>query len=238
MKLYSGPLSLFSRKVEIALHEKGLDFERVMVPFNQSVGYSPKHPDVLAANPKGQVPVLVDGDLTLYDSTVILEYLDDAYPEPRLYPGSPKERAACRLLDLFADEVMLVPIRAFMHRTGPRPADPQTWEADEARAKQAGAVIEQHFADLESRLGDRPYFCGTFSAADIALFMAVLFTQRLGGPPLDRHRALSAWFERVSARPAFAKAATEIVAADRELSAPVEGAYGGRRPAFTAPADG
>ncbi len=105
-----------------------------MVPFNQIVGYSPKHPDVLAANPKGQVPVLVDGDLTLYDSTVILEYLEDAYPEPPLHSRSPKERAACRLLDLFADEVMLVPIRAFMHRTGPRPDDPHKWEAAEAKA--------------------------------------------------------------------------------------------------------
>lgn len=238
MKLYSGPLSLFSRKVEIALHEKGLAFERVMVPFDQIVGYSPKHTDVLTANPKGQVPVLMDGDLALYDSTVILEYLEDAYPEPPLYPGSPKERAACRLLDLFADEVMLVPIRSYMHRTGPRPDDPRTWEAAEARAGEAGAVIERHFAELENRLGDGSYFCGALSAADIALFMAVLFTQRLGGPPLHRHRALSAWFDRLSARPAFARAASEIVAADRELSAPVEGAYGGRAPAFTARAAG
>ena len=46
--LYSGPLSLFSRKVEIALREKGLHFERVMVPFNQTTGYDPKHPEVLA----------------------------------------------------------------------------------------------------------------------------------------------------------------------------------------------
>ena len=82
MKLYSGPLSLFSRKVEIALGEKGLVFEREMVAFTQERGYQPKHPDVLAANPKGQVPVLVDGDLTLFDSTLIFEYLEDAWPQP------------------------------------------------------------------------------------------------------------------------------------------------------------
>jgi glutathione S-transferase len=86
MKLYSGPLSLFSRKVEIALQEKSLAFERVMVPFSQAQGYSPKHPAVLAANPKSQVPVLIDGDLTLFDSTLILEYLEDAYPRPALWP--------------------------------------------------------------------------------------------------------------------------------------------------------
>ena len=92
MKLYSGPLSLFSRKAEIALNEKGIAFERVMVPFNQAQGYSPKHPAVLAANPKGQVPVLVDGDLTLFDSTLIFEYLEDAYPTPPLYPAEAKAR--------------------------------------------------------------------------------------------------------------------------------------------------
>ena len=95
VKLYSGPLSLFSRKVEIALHEKGLPFERVMVPFSQERGYAPKHPDVLAANPSGQVPVLVDGGLTLFDSTVIFEYLEDAYPDPPLYPVDAKARAEC-----------------------------------------------------------------------------------------------------------------------------------------------
>ena len=53
MKLYSGPLSLFSRKVEIALREKGLAFDRLIVAFSQESGYSPKHPDVLAVNPAG-----------------------------------------------------------------------------------------------------------------------------------------------------------------------------------------
>ena len=85
MKLYSGPLSLFSRKVEIALGEKGLAFERVMVPFTQERGYQPKHPVVLEVNPKGQVPVLVvDDTLRLYDSTLIFDYLEDAFPRPPL----------------------------------------------------------------------------------------------------------------------------------------------------------
>ena len=137
MKLYSGPVSLFSRKVEIALHEKGLAFERVEVAFSQTKGYAPKHPDVLALNPKGQVPVLVDGDLSLYDSTVILEYLEDAYPHPALYPTAPGERARCRLFELFADEVMLAPLRFLMHRTEPKPDDPERWNAKELKAREA-----------------------------------------------------------------------------------------------------
>src|SRR5215475_5626256 len=116
MLLYSGPLSLFSRKVEIALGEKGLAFERVMVPFSQAQGYAPKHPAVLSANPKGQVPVLVDGDLTLFDSTLIFEYLEEAYPRPPLWPAEAKARARGRLVELAADEILLPLVVRLMHR--------------------------------------------------------------------------------------------------------------------------
>lgn len=223
MKLYSAPLSLFARKVEIALLEKGLPFERAMVPFSQTEGYSPKHPDVLAANPKGQVPVLIDRGLTLYDSTVILEYLEDAYPDPPLYPRTPDQRARCRLFELFADEIMLVPLRALMHRTGPRPADPQRWAAAEVEARHAEATIADQHAELDRQLRGKAYVCDAFSAADIGLFMAVLFSQRLGGPVLDQCKGLSDWYARLKSRAAFARVIPEIAAADRDLSMPVEG---------------
>jgi glutathione S-transferase len=218
MKLYSGPLSLFARKVEIALHEKNLAFDRVMVPFTQERGYNPKHPDVLAANPKAQVPVLVVNGLTLYDSTVILEYLEDACPQPPLYPGTPGERACCRQLDLFADEVMLVPLRALMYRTSPRHPDAEVRHAEEAGAGKAEAVIASHLEQLDRTLHGKDFLCGAFSAADISVFMALLFVRRLGGPSLDRFSALSDWYERLGRRPAFARVAAEIAAADRELS--------------------
>jgi glutathione S-transferase len=91
--LYAGPLSLFSRKVSIALDEKGLEFTEELVPFTQERGYQPKHSAVLTHSPKGQVPILADGDLVLFDSTVILEYLEDAYPTPPLYPRGAGARA-------------------------------------------------------------------------------------------------------------------------------------------------
>jgi glutathione S-transferase len=225
MKLYSGPLSLFSRKVEIALYEKGLAFERIGVAFSQTKGYAPKHPDVLALNPKGQVPVLVDGDLSLYDSTVIIEYLEDAYPEPALYPMDPPERARCRLLDVFADEVMLASFRHLMHRTEPHEADDPRFLANEVKAREAEPAIAGHFATLERELSDRPYLCGAFSAADIAAFMAVFWVRRLGGPSLKAYPFLAAWYARLSERPAFAGVIAAILQADREISAPVEGAF-------------
>jgi glutathione S-transferase len=82
MRLYSGPLSMFGAKAEIALREKGQNFELVMVPFIKGDRYEPKHPEVLRINPKRQVPVLIHGDVELFDSTQIFEYLEDAFPDP------------------------------------------------------------------------------------------------------------------------------------------------------------
>jgi len=209
---------LFSRKVEIALREKGLIFEREMVPFSQAKGYQPKHPAVIAANPKLQVPVLVDGDLVLFDSTLIFEYLEDAYPEPPLFPDGAPERARCRRLDLTADEILLPHIRAFMHRSEPPNPDPERRRVQEAGAEAAAVELRRHYDKLQAELGMRDFFCGRPSFADIALFMSVLFIQRLKGPGLDGHPGLAAWYGRLMARPAFGGVAGEVAAADRELS--------------------
>lgn len=225
MKLYSGPLSLYARKVEIALREKNIAFERIMVPFTQEAGYRPRNPAVMAANPKGQVPVLEDGDLTLYDSTVILEYLEDACPGPALMPRAPVERARCRQLELYADEVMIVPLRALMHRTGPGREDAQRWAELERDAVAAGTAIAAQYARLEQMLGNNGRFFEDPSTADIALFMMLLFNQRLGGPSLQATPNLMAWYAELSLRPAFRAILDEIRQADLLLSQPVEGAY-------------
>ncbi len=221
MKLYIGALSLFSRKVEIALREKGLAYERELVPFTQATGYAPKHPAVIAANPKQQVPVLVDDDLTVFDSTVILEYLEDAYPLPALYPAAPETRADCRLLELTADEILFAPVRQLLYRTEPADPVPERQFEREAQGKRAEAAIRQQLAALDQRLAgtpDRAYFCGAFSVADIGLFMTILFVQRLKGPAISEWPHLAAWYRRMLGRPAVAIAAEEIAAADRELS--------------------
>jgi glutathione S-transferase len=220
MKLYSGPLSLFARKVEIALGEKGLAFEREMVPFTQAKGYSPKHPAVLAANPKAQVPVLMDGDLTLFDSTVIAEYLEEAYPERPLFPREPKARARCRLLELYGDEILFAPVLKIGYRTEPPHPDPRVQAIREEEGRQADAAILARYTDLQTELGDKEYFCGAFSVADIGIFMTTLFATRRKGPGLDSHPGLRAWYARVRARPAVLKAADEVAAADRALSTP------------------
>ncbi len=220
MKLYSGPLSLYARKVEIALTEKGLfdSCAREMVPFNQQVGYQPKHPAVLAANPKGQVPVLVDGDLTLFDSTLILEYLDEAYPSPPLLPEGAAARARCRLLELYADDVLFQLMRKLGHRSDLPPEDAAQRAAQIAQGREAEAAIAHEFAALETKLAGKDFFCGALSIADIGLFMTILYIHRLLGPKLDPYPALAAWRARLLERPGFARVAAEIAAADRALT--------------------
>jgi glutathione S-transferase len=118
---------------------------------------------------------------------------------------------------------MMTPLRALMHRTGPRPADPKVWIEWEAGATAAESVLSHYLRDLNQKLEGNEYFCGALSVADIAIFMTVLWILRLGGPSVADHQALNEWYARLSRRPAFAIVAGEIAAADRELSYPVAG---------------
>src|SRR5262245_3274231 len=104
IRLFSGPLSMFGAKAQIAAREKGMDFELVMVPFDMERLYEPKHPEVVRINPKRQVPVLIHGDLEIFDSTQIFEYLEDLRPSPALWPADVAARAQARLLELKSDE--------------------------------------------------------------------------------------------------------------------------------------
>lgn len=198
MKLYSGPLSMFGAKAEIALREKAIDFELVMVPFDMATLYSPKHPEVLRINPKRQVPVLVDGDLELFDSTQIFEYLEDLRPAPPLWPAAPRDRARARLLEHRSDEVYFPPIIRLMGLQG-TPQDPA--------AVEARAAAQDFYASLERTLGNRPWLAGDYSYADIAFYMAQLFGERMGAPLGGACPGLRGWRQRMGERPAVHRVA-------------------------------
>jgi glutathione S-transferase len=224
MELISGPLSLFGKKVEIALAEKGIPYERTLAPFSQTAGYSPKHPRVLVHNPKGEVPVLFDGELALYDSTLIIEYLEDSHPAPPLFPRAPAERARCRLLELYADEVILASVRLLMHRNEPGARERADWGAREAAARKGEVDLAAHYAKVDRALTGE-FLCRAFSAADIAVFLQFFYAQRLGGPSMKPFERTIAWYRRVRSRPAVAAVVAETLAADAQLSAPVPGAH-------------
>jgi glutathione S-transferase len=202
MKLYSGPLSMFGAKAEIAAHEKGLAFELIMVPFEMKTLYQPKHPEVLRINPKRQVPVLIDdgpgGDLEIFDSTQIFEYLETVKPEPALWPADAKARARARLLEHKSDEVYFPSIVRLMGLQG---------GSDDPAAVEARAAATSFYDEMENGLGAREWLAGSYSYADIAFYMAQLFGERWGAPMTGAHPRLQAWRERMGERPAVRQVA-------------------------------
>jgi len=192
MKLYSGPLSMFSAKVQIALHEKGIEFELIMVPFSLKTRYEPKHPEVVRVNPKQQIPILIDGDVELFDSTQIFEYLEDRKPSPALWPGDIKQRARARQLEQMSDEVFFPHGVKLMSRA--RNGEPTKMDAAETTA------ILAYYQRMEQVLAGQDYLAGDFSYADIALYMAHFFVLFLGAPTPSECVRLNDWQRRVGDR--------------------------------------
>jgi glutathione S-transferase len=202
MKLYSGPLSLFTAKVRIALDEKALAYERVEVGWSLARRYEPHHPDVVALNPKRQVPVLVDGDVIVYDSTIILEYLEDRYPEPALYPRDAIARARCRQLESAADELWFPPLWDLIEGAFYGAA---SGKGDPSRVEAGRAALTRRYDALDKELAGREYLCGAFSVADIGTFIMVNAAATLGAPPDDAHSRVRDWLTRTRARPAVGR---------------------------------
>jgi glutathione S-transferase len=193
LQLYSASLSMFGMKVEIALREKAIVFDLIQVPFDNAVGYEPKHPDVVRINPKRQVPVLIHDGLELYDSTQIFEYLEDAFPEPPLWPAGTIDRAQARQIEHASDEVFFPHIVRLMGLQ------------DDLHGEAAGAArqaAEAFYQGMEARLVDRAYLAGDYGFADIAFFMAHIFGERLGAPLTAATPRLKTWQQTILNRPA------------------------------------
>lgn len=204
MILYSGPLSMYGAKAQIAFLEKGIPVETQMVPFNLKDLYLPKHPEVARINPKAQVPVLKDGDLEIFDSTQIFEYLEDISSQVPLWPSAPVARAQARLLELQSDEVFFGHVQKLM--PGQRAL------ADAEPVSDVVARIESYYDAMNQRLATGDYLVGDFSYADIAFYPAQFFSGFLGAPVPDRFDLLHAWRDRMAARSSIATVMGAIAA--------------------------
>jgi glutathione S-transferase len=203
MKLYTHALSPFSGKVRIALDEKDIAVEEEQLPISrQAILAKPKA--MLDANPRGQVPTLIAGDLVLYDSTVILEWLEERHPEPALLPRGADARARARLLEDEGDWLMNGAIAELLAQTW-RLRDPA--DRDVVKLGAATAALHAAFDRLEALLSDgRPWLGGdAFSLADISVNFPVALAAFFGVPPTPSHPQLAAWAARVSARPSVAR---------------------------------
>jgi glutathione S-transferase len=196
MQLWSGTLSTFSTKVRIACGEKGIAVTIRELPWSRQSSFA-KSAEFMALSPRGEVPVLVDGDLVLYDSTVINEYLEEKYPEPRLLPRTPVSRARCRLLEDQADWLITTHVTTLIREVF---MQPDASARDSAALGRAHAAITNHHGALDQTLAGKPYLCGDLSLADIGTFVALAFSRTLGVPIDPDHAHLSAWYLRVGTR--------------------------------------
>jgi glutathione S-transferase len=196
MRLHWHPFSLFPRRVRIAVREKAIDCEEVIVDLP---GGALREPAFRRLNPFGQVPVLEDDGVVIYESLAILEYLEERHPEPALLPADAAGRAQVRQLMLAAGDYLAPPFKRWLTRLFTPQA---SWNRADQDA--AAAEIGAHLEVLERLLDGRAHLAGDrFTLADIAYAPMVceLVACQLG-QLLESRPAVRGWIERLRARPA------------------------------------
>jgi len=188
--LYNAARCPYAARARIVLAEKGLEVETVEIDLSDRPAW------LYEKNPAGRVPVIEeDGGDALPESAVIMEFLEERYPEPALLPADPADRAAVRLI-VFRDKDLTDPYYAL--RRG-----------EEGAREGLAAVL----ARFDSMLAERPYLGGMeYSLADIALVPWFLRAREMLGVELDAWPSLVDWLGRLEQRPAIA-AEAGIVAA-------------------------
>ena len=188
--LYNAARCPYVARVRIVLAEKGIEFETVEIDLSDRPAW------FYEKNPTGRVPVIEEDEgRPLAESAVIMEFLEERYPEPALLPPDPADRAHVRLL-IFRDKELTDPYYAL--RRG-----------EDGAAERLDAAL----AKLDAQLYDRDYLGGTeYGLADIALVPWILRARDMLGVELDAFSSLSDWLARLEQRPAIA-AEAGIVAA-------------------------
>jgi glutathione S-transferase len=197
IKLYDFLPCPFGQKVRIVLAEKGLSYELVQIDFTQG---EQRKPDFLRLNPFGRVPVLIDEDITVYDSTVIAEYLEDEYPEPPLLPaiGSSALRARARTWEDFADTSFTPQVGQLMGEMGKPESD-----RDPARLQRFQRSIERVLDFLNHELQGQEFLAQQFSIADIGFVPRLVVLKDLGLDPGQGRPNVEAWLNRMIDRPSI-----------------------------------
>ena len=224
MHLYEHPLSSYAQKVKIALREKGLAFTAALP---EGFGTGRLDGAFAAANPRTEVPVLLDGDVALFESTVILEYLEDKWPEPALLPRGAAARAQARLTEEVCDTQYEAVNWGFGEILWFKRAGGELAERMRALAAEQTRLLQGW---LEARLGAADWFGGAgFGWADAAVTPMVNRSVHYGlGPAAGS--PLAAWHARVRERPSVAATFAEFDAAAASMAAASDHyTSGGRR---------
>ncbi len=236
LELYHYDHSTAAQKIRIALAEKQLDWKSHHL--DTSVGKREHFsPEYLQINPRGIVPTLVHDGMAIRESQVILEYLDDAFPEPPLRPASAYDKATMRLWTKLIDENlhvnsrivgMCIVVRHAKAAAGPEELEKYLVEMPEIVRKEndriniaqgldspllprAVAYFRTVFEDMNAALAESPWLAGeSFSLADISLGVYVTRLKSFQMAPLwSNLNHLNEWYGRFIIRPSYEEGVTK-----------------------------
>ena len=199
LALYGHPFSSYTQKVLIALYENGTPFELLNLDPAETVSHSA---DWLRHWPLAKFPVLVDGDRTVVESSIVIEHLQLAHPGPvQLIPADPRAALDVRFMDRFFDLHVTAPVQhavnAALTGNAERKAEGVAWAAEK---------LEKAYAWLEGMWAGRTWAAGeSFSLADCAAAPS-LFYADWTHPIAATYPRLRAYRARLLARPSFARA--------------------------------
>ncbi len=203
LKLYSHPLSSFCQKVLVALYENETPFEAVRVDFGEAASRKA----FFELWPMGKIPVLVDTarEWQVAEASIIIEYLAQHYPGPvKLLPSDPDKARQTRFRERFFDLYVAVPMQKIVLDRHRPEGSHDRFGVEEARKtlKTALDMIEEDVGSKTWAMGD------DFTMADCAAAPALWYANWVM-PFGDTHKKTMAYFERLKARPSFARAAKE-----------------------------
>ncbi|WP_293355262.1 MULTISPECIES: glutathione S-transferase family protein [unclassified Microcoleus] len=195
MKLYHTPISTNSSRVWVALLEKNLDFELVEIHLDGDH----LEPEFVAMNPFHRVPVLVDGDFTVFESLAILDYLEAKYPEPAMLPKDPKDLAIVKMVEL-------VTVNELGPALYPLSSERMGWGIPEAQViEKAKEKVDTVLTFFEGLLDDRPFFGSTSVTYAECVAGTVVPLLSWVGVSIDGYPKIQAWCDRLMSRPSWQK---------------------------------
>ncbi len=191
MVLYSGTTCPFSQRCRFVLFEKGMDFEI------KDVDLFNKPEEIAVMNPYAQVPILVERELTLYESNIINEYIDERFPHPQLMPADPVMRARARLFLFNFERELFIHVQTLENSNNQKAID------------KGKLLIRDRLTQLAPILLKNKYMLGDdFSMLDVAI-APLLWRLDHYGIDLPKSAApLMKYAERIFSRPAYIEALT------------------------------
>lgn len=204
MTFYYGSGSPYAWKVWLALEHKAIPYELKLLSFDRG---DTKTPAFRALNPRGTVPTITDGDVTLWESSAIVEYIEDRYRDRPLLPADPAARAKVRRIAAEADNYLAPAVGKLFDAT--------LYAKEPVSAAALAEVHSQLAQELEryAALLTGDFLAGALSLADFAVFSHARLVQRIddrqpkNGLGDGMPKKLAAWIKRIEALPYYAKTA-------------------------------